>query len=269
MLTLILSFVGAAVLAVLGMTALGGPVWTILFAVLGFLLVSMPINIWVRKKQERVFKDVQAMIENEQNTIRRKVQMMQSKPSSSNKGVQKQLEKQQAAAIRNALQELNRADSLNRWNFLAERQTNTLRGQLHYQLKEFDKADQFFAKSLNLDPMTVSMKMARAYKRGDDEELRKLYNRGRKRFKGERGAMIYALYSWIQLKNDNLDDAIAALEEGKKKTGEPVLGANWEHLVNGRVRQFSNAGLGDLWYSLHLETPKPVRVKQRRGRGKF
>ncbi len=61
-----------------------------------------------------------------------------------------------------------------------------------------------------------------------------------------------------------MDEAIDVLLAGKDKYDSDVLRKNWEHLVNGRERQFSNAGFGDLWYSLHLETPKPVRVKQRR-----
>jgi len=52
----------------------------------------------------------------------------------------------------------------------------------------------------------------------------------------------------------------------KDETENEVLRSNWEHLANGRVRRFSNAGLGEQWYALMLETPKPVKVRQRRGR---
>ena len=41
-----------------------------------------------------------------------------------------------------------------------------------------------------------------------------------------------------------------------------------EHLVNGRVRRFSNAPFGEQWYALHLEKPKPVKVRQR-GKRRF
>ena len=49
---------------------------------------------------------------------------------------------------------------------------------------------------------------------------------------------------------------------GKKKTDDPVLAQNWEHLANKRLNRFSNAGLGDMWYALGLETPAPVRQQQ-------
>jgi hypothetical protein len=38
---------------------------------------------------------------------------------------------------------------------------------------------------------------------------------------------------------------------------------NCEHLANNRITQFSNAGLGEQWYSLFLEEPK-VRTQRQR-----
>ena len=47
-------------------------------------------------------------------------------------------------------------------------------------------------------------------------------------------------------------------------TGSEIFIRNWEHLSNDRVKSFSNAGLGDAWYSLYLETP-PAPKQQRMG----
>lgn len=45
-----------------------------------------------------------------------------------------------------------------------------------------------------------------------------------------------------------------------------MLKENYERLVNGKFKQFSNSGLGDAWYALYLEEPKikPQRVQQQR-----
>jgi hypothetical protein len=110
------------------------------------------------------------------------------------------------------------------------------------------------------------MKMARMYKHDDIAAVEKLFKKTKRRFKGEKGTILYALYAWILVKKNRVDDAIVLLDEAKKETEDATLAANWDHLVNGRARSFSNAGLGDLWYSLHLETPKPIKVRQRRGR---
>ena len=45
-----------------------------------------------------------------------------------------------------------------------------------------------------------------------------------------------------------------------------VLNANWERLANDKVKNFSNAALGEMWYMLYLEEPK---VKTQRMRPQF
>ena len=269
MLTLVIALLSGVVVAFAGNLLFPeafGLDWGIALGILGFFLASLPINLIVRKRQERIFQNVQGMIEQSQGALRRKVNRMQNKVMGSTKGIQKQLEKQQTAAIREALEALHQADALKKWNILAEKQTNTLRAQLCYQIKDFEKADVYFKSAMEVDPLTVAMKMTRLYKQGDMEGVSKLFNKRKKRFKGENGAIIYALYSWILVKEKDLEKAVEVLDEGKDKTENEVLKANWEHLVNGRVRNFSNAGLGDYWYTLHLETPKAVRVKQRMGK---
>ena len=265
MLTLVLGIAGAAALASLGVAWLGG-VWATLLGILGFFAVTIPVNLVVKKRLEAVFTGVQEMIEESQGMLRRKLNRMQNKLTGSGKGLQKELEKQQAVGIREALKALEAVKPLRKWSLLAERQTNTLRAQLHFQIKEFDKADEYFRHCLILDPMTLAMKMARQYKRGELEAFEKAFRKGVRRFKDEKGVLLYALYSWSLVKENRVDEAVALLDKAKEDTEDEVLRSNWEHLANGRLRRFSNAGLGDQWYALHLETPKPVRVKQRMGR---
>lgn len=264
-LTLVFGFIGGVLLSTgmhyAGLEAWG---WIPLFFVLGFIAATIPLNLWVKKRLETVFKGVQSRIEASQEMIRRKATAMQNKMMSSTKGLQKQLEKQQEEAIREAIAQLEDALPLKKWNFLVPKQVDTLRAQLYFQIKEFDKADQCFAKALSLDPVTLAMRLVRLYKRGESAELEKLFAKGLKRFKGEKGAILYALKSWILVKENRIDEAIALLDKGKRETENTVLAKNWEHLVNGRTRNFSNAGIGDIWYALYLETPKPVKVRQQR-----
>ena len=264
-LTLVLGLVAALVLVSVGMVWLGG-IWASVLGVLGFFAVTIPVNLLTKKRLEAVFTGVQEMIEESQGVLRRKLNRMQNKLTGSGKGLQKELEKQQAASIREALKALDAVKPLRKWSLLAQRQTNTLRAQLHYQIKEFEKADEYFKSCLVFDPMTLAMKMARQYKRDETEALEKAFRKGVRRFKDEKGVLLYALYSWVLVKQDRVDEAMVLLDKAKEDTEDEVLRTNWEHLANGRVRRFSNAGLGDQWYALHLETPKPVRIKQRMGR---
>lgn len=267
MFTLIAGVLGAVVVGFsMSLMDWCGPIWTSVFAVIGFVLATLPMNLWVKKKLEAVFNGVQANLQATQDVVRRKAQAAQNKQMSSTKGLQRQLEKQQATAIVKAIEELEAAQPLKKWNFLVEKQVNTLRGQLYFQIKDFENADRCFKKSLAMDPVTVAMRMVRLYKRGEEAELEKLYKKSCKRFKGGKSTLLHALRTWILVKEKKVDEAIEILDKARKDTESPILEKNWSHLVNGRVKSFSNAGLGDMWYTLHLETPKPVRMKQRRGR---
>jgi len=234
----------------------------------GLLGVSIPLNLWIRKRLEAAFTGVQRMLEQGHAALKRKTVLLQNKMQGGGKALQKALEKEQAAMIRQALAELDKVRPLYKWSVLAERQTNTLRAQLHYQLREFEEADRFFRKCLILDPITLAMKMVRMYRNGDWKGLEKAFRRGKRRFKDEKATLLYAVYSWILVKENRIDDAIKVLDEGRQETENEVLQQNWEHLVNGRVRRFSNAGLGDQWYALFLESPKPVKMRQRRVRAR-
>ena len=98
---------------------------------------------------------------------------------------------------------------------------------------------------------------------------KKTYEKARKKFKQD-GALIYATYAWMLLRKKQTEAALKVLVDGKAATDDEVLAANWEHIVNGRVGSFSNAGLGEAWYALLLEEPKqpkPTVVRQTRSGG--
>ena len=72
----------------------------------------------------------------------------------------------------------------------------------------------------------------------------------------------------MKLRSGEKSKALAALVAAKKLSDNPTLIANYERLVNGKEKHFSNADLGELWYSLYLEEPK-IKVQQQRPQGRM
>ncbi|NMA45275.1 MAG: hypothetical protein GX945_01815 [Lentisphaerae bacterium] len=261
MLTLALSLLTGVILW-FALNALwpGHPVWNSVLGVLGFMGVIVLINLLMRKRLEAIFKDVQTSIMDTQERLKRKITMMQNKMQGGPK-LQAMIEKEQAESIRETIKILDRVAPLKKWNVLAARQADTLRGQLLFQIKDFEAADPFLDKALVLEPLTLAMQMTRWYKRGKMDDVSKAFKKGVKRFKDEKATLIYALYSWILLAEGRQDEAVVVLDEGKTKTENETLKQNWDHLVNNRPKRFSNAGLGEQWYALYLEQPKAQIVR--------
>jgi len=260
--------VGIAVAFGVGAAWPGHPIWAS-FAGLGGLIAGMaPLNLLMRKRIQAIFDAVQQHVDESQNKLRRKINLMQQKNVAGGKGLQRRKEKEQAEGIRESIRILDQMNTLYKWAPLARRQANTLRAQLYFQIKEFEQADKCFEKCLIMEPVTLAMKMTRLYKLKKTAELEKTFKKGIKRFKDDKATLLYALYSFILVKEKRIDEAVALLDEGKKSTENEIILGNWDHLANGRIKHFSNAGFGDQWYSLHLETPKSVRVKQRFGGGR-
>ena len=99
-----------------------------------------------------------------------------------------------------------------------------------------------------------------------DPRLDKFFASKFRRARGEAAAFVASVYAWIKLKQDDEQAARAALTAAKNKSDHPVLLENHEKLVNGKAKQFSNAGFGDMWYALFLEEPKMKPQRQRQGR---
>jgi len=121
------------------------------------------------------------------------------------------------------------------------------------------------------EPMQVAMKMARHFKNKDFEGAEKTFNRRIKWFRADRGTLLYAVMTWIYMKQGETEKARQLLLKAKENTADPVFARNWELLSNLKEKKFSNAGLGDEWFGLYLENPpapkqQRVRGNQRGGR---
>ena len=148
------------------------------------------------------------------------------------------------------------------------RQIATMRLQFQYQLKDFAAADKLLANAglftgpIMMEPLTVAMKMARQYKNGDAVAAEKTFKSRVKWFRGSRGTLLYGLMSWIYMQQGEAEKARQLLFKAKDITADKTLAGNWELLSNCKEKSFSNAGLGEEWYSLYPEAP-PMPKQQR------
>ncbi len=225
-----------------------------------FFVLQLAIGLVIRKKINNVTGEIQQLMEKTQNKLNRKMAQMQSRPMSSPKAAQQLLEKEQNQALHDALKITEKAKPYYLWNILLKRQINTMRMMLFYQLKDFKKVDALLNKCFLFDSRSVAIKAVRMFKNQDPACEKYLAKKCRK-FKGDDAVLLYALYSWILVKEEKYDIAAAVLGQAKNRLDNPVLNANRENLANGKVKHFSNANLGEAWYSLYLEEPK---IKQQR-----
>jgi len=241
------------------------------WAVLTFIPTYFVIGYLVRKKSAKVQNGLQEVIGQGQGRITRMVNQFQSKPSGNPANLQRKIETQQQAMLQQALDYTVNFEPLKKWNLLMGRQIATMRLQFHYQLKQFKEADALlasrtlFSGPMLMEPMSVAMKMVRHYKNDDMDAAEKTFNWHVRLFRKANRTLLYALMSWIHVKNGDTDKARDILAKGKEATGSEVLAKNWEHLSNQNDKKFSNAGLADEWYALYLE--KPPSPKQQRARG--
>ena len=189
------------------------------------------------------------------------INRFQSRPLGSQKLMENQIEKNVENGVLEALELLEKTNPIHRWSLLAERQINTLRMQLFFQIKRFEEADKLMPKILTMEPLTLAMKMTRQYHL-NSPDLEKTFRKGVKKFKYEKSIIIYSLYAWILIKRKEIEKALEVLVEAKEKTEDETLQRNWQHVANNKIHLFSNATLGEQWYALHLEKPAKQKVSK-------
>jgi len=274
MYSLLISALVALALAIVSIASEFRTGTTVFFSLAGFTGTFFLIGYLVRKKMSVAQSALQQSMEAGQRRIQRKVQQFQNKPGGNIKQIQRQLEMDQQTMLKQGLELTKGLEPFRKWSVLTGRQMATMRLQFHYQLKEFDKVDEilatcgFLSGPMMMEPMTVAMRMARCYKNDDVEGAKKLFKRKIMWFRGNRGTLLYGLMSWIYVQVGEPDEARSILLKAKEATGVDTFKKNWEHLSNDREKSFSNAGLGDEWYSLYLENPPPVKQQRMRGNGR-
>jgi tetratricopeptide (TPR) repeat protein len=242
---------------------------SVLAGMIVFLLVMVLTGLIFRKKIQAIFEAASQRVLASRDEVQRQVRLMQAKNMTGGKSLQKQLENKQAEGIREAVAMMDALKPYERWNLLVTKQANTFRANNYYQIRDYENADKCFENILPLrlmpEPLIAAMRMARLWKTDRAKEMEAYFKKAVKSYKDEKCALLYALYSWILVKEKRIDEAIVLLNEGKEKAENETLRQNWEHLVNDRTRRFSNAAFGDEWYALLLEEPKQARAT-RQGR---
>ncbi|MGJ8638522.1 MAG: hypothetical protein ACSHYA_03940 [Opitutaceae bacterium] len=274
MLSLIISALVAATLAGALITSHASTGATIFYSLFVFIGTFLLIGFLVRKKMAPAQSALQESMQAAQKRMQWKVQQFQNKPGGNIKQIQRQLEMDQKTMFKQGLELAKELEPFRKWSVLTGRQIATMRLQFHYQLKEFDKADEILATCgflkgpMMMEPMAVAMRMARCYKNDDLAGAQKVFKRKIMWFRGDRGTLLYGLMSWIYVKVGEPNEARQVLLKAKEATGNDTFKKNWEHLSNNREKSFSNAGLGDEWFSLYLENPPPVKQQRVRGNGR-
>ncbi len=266
MFTVILAILLGAGLGVgLAQTDVASTGWSWFWGILLMVAIQAAVGVYIRKKVNEINRAMQIDMTNTQNKLMRRVEAFQRRPGGNAKQMQQELQEEQFSAIRRSINKVGELDKFAWWNMLLGRQLNTMRMVMYYQLKEFGKVDELMPKCMLVTAQAVAMKLARMYKK-NDPKLDKLFAKKSKRLKGDDCVLIFSLYAWIKVKQDDPKSALEALNSAVKRTDNPVVVANRDRIVNGKVKQFSNQQLGDVWYSLYLEEPKmkPQRTTERR-----
>jgi len=265
MLTFVLALMVGLLTAYAGGAALGNMAWGGLLGAAGFIIVQIAIGLYIRRQVGKVNRRIQLAMQDVQSRLQRKAAQMQQRPGMSPKVLQATLEKDQAAAVRQALEMTGELEKYKWWSPLLGRQINTMRMMFHYQIREFDRVDKLLDKCFYMEPTSCAMRLARMY-RNNDPKLDRFARKKLKSARGDPGALLYALYSWILVKHNDIPAAIKVLADSRKRCDHEVLRANWERLVNDKAKNFSNAALGEMWYMLYLEEPK---IKTQRMRQQY
>jgi len=238
--------------------------WSGLFGLVTFFAIQILMGLFFRKKVNSVTNEIQRVLMDAQEKINRKLNVFQQRPVGSVQHMQKLLEKEQHESLRQAVGLTKQLEPYYLWSLLLKKQISTMRMQFYYQLGEFDKVDELMPNILLMEPMALAMKMSRLYKKNESiEVIDKAFRAKIKKFKGDDGVILYSLYAWILLKREEQEKALAILTEAKSNTDNDVILRNWEALANNKFKAFSNSSLGDIWYSLKLETPKLKTPKQK------
>ena len=274
MLSLLISALVATALAGSLITSQVSSGATVFYSIVGFTGTFFLVGFLVRKKMSKVQGELQQSMQAAQGRMQRKVQQFQNKPGGNVKQMQRQLEMDQKAMLKKGLEFTKRLEPFRKWSLLTGRQIATMRLQFNYQLKEFDQVDEILATCgflrgpMMMDPMAAAMWMARCYKNDDLAGAERVFKRRIRWSRGDRGTLLYGLMSWIYVKMGKADEARRILLKAKEATGDDTFNRNWDHLSNDRLKSFSNAGLGDQWYSLYLENPPAPKQQRMRGNGR-
>lgn len=243
--------------------------WSLAWGLLVAIVALLGLGWLMRKRIQREMDAVQSILLEGQKKLQHKVGQWQTRPPGSVKQAQKELERDQNRFLEQALRETSRLERFFRWSPMLKRQVATLRMQLHYQRRDYAAVDRLLPQCLMLEPVTMAMKLAQMHRRdASPDDLDKAFRKCKRRLRYGQGALLYALYAWILVHRQQVEQAYKLLVEASERMSDDRIVRNRDHLANNRTKQFSNAGFGDEWYALGLEMPKVQTQRQRMPQGR-
>lgn len=239
--------------------------WTILIAIAGMFIIGRVL----RKRMGKVQDEIQCIMMEYQQRMQAKIQRWRTKPVSSPKAAEQELARDRDEMISAIQSILHPLEKYRLWIPLLGRQLATMELQFAWQKKDWKRVDELFPRALLMDPMLVTMRLARMWaQEASDEELASFFAKSTRRARYGTSALLYATYAWMLVRRNRIDDAHKILVEANEKNEHPVLKTNRDLLANNRLGHFSNAGFGEEWYALWLEEPK-MRAQRQRHPGRF
>jgi hypothetical protein len=264
MLTVVLNVILGVLLAVaFGASGVANWGWASFWGVLAFIVGQGATGFLMQKRIKAEMAAVQKILEDGQKRLQQKIGQWQMRPPGSVKQAQLEIERDQRMFVEKALEAATGLERFSRWAPLMGRQIATLKIQLYWMLKEFKKVDELMPRALIMDPMMAALKLARMHMTGQ-EGADAFFKKQSARLKYGQGTLLYSLYAWMLVQKKDFDGAHKVLIEACEKMENETVKKNREHIANNRGGQFSNAGLGDEWYALHLEQPKVRMQRQSR-----
>ena len=241
-----------------------GVAWSVTAGVVAFFAFQFVFGYFMRKHIMADMSSVQQILLEGQKRLQQKVQRWQLRPPGSMQAAQREIAEDTRVFVGEALAQTERLDKYRLWVPMIDRQKATAQVQLNWMIKDFKKVDELLPKVIMADPSLVAMKMARMQMLDAPlEDIRKAYEKGTRRLRYNQNVLAAACYSWILVKREKVDEAFKVLTDALKSSDNETLKRNHEELMNNRVAHFSNSGLGDQWYALHLEEPRTRGPRQR------
>jgi len=264
MYTLLLNGVfGTLVLVLFGATHLANWGWASFWGILAFIAGQAGVGFLFQRKMKADMAGVTAIMEEAQKRMRQKVQQWQMRPPGSVKQAQLEMEQDQRRAVEQALEASRVLERYYNWVPLINKQLATVRVQLYWSIKDFKQVDALLSQVIYIEPLMIAIRMARMQMTNTElEKIEAFFKKQSAKIRYGQGAIVYALMAWIYVQAKQADAAHKILIEASKKMENATIKQNLEHLANNRINQFSNAGLGDEWYALHLEQPKVKTQRQ-------
>ncbi|MFZ5471919.1 MAG: tetratricopeptide repeat protein [Myxococcota bacterium] len=160
--------------------------------------------------------------------------------------------KDQKAKAEKAIKIFESALPLGKWQFLVESQVHGAIGQIKYMLKDFDGAQEHFAKANARDYMSLALQGALFFQRKSYGDMEKKFEAAVK--SGKKEGLVWAAYAWCLTQLKEKDKALKVMARAvEANPSDDRLKAGLTALQNDKKLKMKP--FEPMWWSFGLETP--------------